>query len=142
MIEMLLNMRLSQREEQEIAQLPIEEIVQIRKLRFVQRFMIYFDRLYRIYKNSNSLYNNHITIRIDKEPKLILLTNSEFVGEINNYLKDRCDDPKEIKKRNRLLKSIFGEKYTPEIIVKNVEVKTYHYGKGYKVVDIKYDNLY
>ncbi len=141
MIEMLVNMRLSQREEQEIAQLPIEEIVQIRKLRFVQRFMIYFDRLYRIYQNSNSLYNNHITIRLDKEPRLILLTNSEFIEEINKYLKDRYD-PKEIKKRNRLLKSIFGEKYTPEIIVKNVEVKTYHYGKGYKVIDIKYDNLY
>lgn len=135
------NIKLSQKEEQEIAQLPLEEILMIRKMKCIDKYDKIFKDIYQNNTRFDRLITyrdrpNHIVVRLNDN--ISLLTNSEFVEILNNHYHSKKSDILEFKREKRLLESIFGKPYDPPIMVRKVIVKTYHYGKGYKVADIYY----
>lgn len=137
-VSMFMNLRLSQEEEQQIEQMPLELILQIRKSRYFERFASIFEKMYWRYVAAGAVFDNHISCTITDNNGLSLLTNSSFVKGFNEYLAENKRE--ETKAKNFLLKNIFGDKYTPEVIVKKITIKEYK--RSNKVVDIYYDTLY
>ena len=114
-MDMFMNIKLTQLEEQEIAQLPLQLILQIRRSRTLNRYY------YLLQEFSYNSSQKSVDVYLDSHPELLLLTNTQFVEIFNNWLKS-AHQPDQERRLNELLKSIWG--ITSEPIIKEVKIQT------------------
>ena len=114
-MDMFMNIKLSQREEQEIAYLPLQLILQIRRSRTLNRYY------YLLQEFSYNANQKSVDVYLDSHPELLLLTNTQFVKIFNDWLKS-AHQPDQEKRLNELLKSIWG--IASEPIIKEIKIQT------------------
>ena len=114
-MDMFMNIKLTQREEQEIAQLPLQLILQIRRSRTLNRYY------YLLQEFSYNANQKSVDVYLDSHPELLLLTNTQFVKIFNDWLKS-AHQPDQEKRLNELLKSIWG--IASEPIIKEIKIQT------------------